>query len=87
MSPKICCLFENLSVDYFTLTALHSADKFSNEQQILRLKKVRDFEAVRDHVVGAVLSPKVITKKQKRNTKKMYKMSEAIMMKPLIFFL
>ena len=35
--PKICCFFEKLSVDYFTLTALHFADKFSNEQQILGL--------------------------------------------------
>ena len=28
-APKICCIFKNLAVDYFTLTAVHSADKFS----------------------------------------------------------
>ena len=32
---KICCSFENLDVNYFTLTALHSVDKFSEEQRIL----------------------------------------------------
>ena len=37
ISPKICCSLKNWVVDYFTLTALHSADKFSNEQQILGL--------------------------------------------------
>ena len=37
LSPKIRCSFENSTVNYFTFTALHSADKFSNEQQILGL--------------------------------------------------
>ena len=32
--PQIYYFFENLAVTYFTLTALHSADKFSNERQI-----------------------------------------------------
>ena len=35
---KICCFLENLSINYFMFFALHSADKFSNEQQILELK-------------------------------------------------
>ena len=35
--PKICCSFENLAINYFTFTAFHSADKFSNEQQIFGL--------------------------------------------------
>ena len=29
--------FENFAIDYFTFAALHSADKFSNEQQIFGL--------------------------------------------------
>ena len=33
--PRICCFFEKLSVNYFTFSALYSADKFSNEQKIL----------------------------------------------------
>ena len=37
LRPKICCFFENLAVTYFTLSALHSADKFSYEQQIFGL--------------------------------------------------
>ena len=37
ISPKICCLFGTLAVNYFTFTAIHSADKFSIEQQILGL--------------------------------------------------
>ena len=35
--PKISCFFENLAINCFTLTALHSADKCSNEQQILEI--------------------------------------------------
>ena len=31
---KICCSFENLAINYFTLSALHSKDAFPNEQQI-----------------------------------------------------
>ena len=38
LRPKICCFFENLAVSYFMFTALHSADKFSYEYQILGLK-------------------------------------------------
>ena len=34
---KICCLFENFAVCTFTVYVLHSAEKFSNEQQILGL--------------------------------------------------
>ena len=37
LMPEICCFFEKLAVDDFTFTALRSADKFSNEQKILRL--------------------------------------------------
>ena len=37
LRPKICCLLENLAVDYFAFTALHSADEFSNEQRIFGL--------------------------------------------------
>ena len=33
----ICCFFENLAVNGFTFTALRSADKFLNEQQIFGL--------------------------------------------------
>ena len=36
--PKICCFFENLGVNHFTFTALHSADKFSKEQLIFGLR-------------------------------------------------
>lgn len=35
--PKICCFFENFSVDNFKLTALHSSDKVLYEQQIFEL--------------------------------------------------
>ena len=45
--PKICCLFENLPVNSFTFTAIHSADKFSNEQQILGLALGSDVYSVR----------------------------------------
>ena len=41
--PKIHCFFESLSICYFTFTALHSADKFSNEQQILGLRSLPFF--------------------------------------------
>ena len=34
---KICCFFQNLFINYFTLTAFYSVDKFSNEQQIFGL--------------------------------------------------
>ena len=37
LSPKSCCFFENLAMNYFTFAALHSVNKFSNEQQILGL--------------------------------------------------
>ena len=37
LRPKICCFYEKLTVNSFTFTALHSADKFSDKQQILRL--------------------------------------------------
>ena len=37
LSSKICCFFENLSVNYFTFTATHSAYKFSNKLRILGL--------------------------------------------------
>ena len=36
--PKIRCFFENSAVKYFTFSALHSAEKFSNEQQIFGLR-------------------------------------------------
>ena len=36
-SPKICCFFLNLAVNFFTITALHSANTFSNEQPIFGL--------------------------------------------------
>ena len=35
---KICCFFKNLVVNYFTFTALHSANKYLNKQQIFRLQ-------------------------------------------------
>ena len=35
--PKICCFFEDLALNNFTLTALYCADKFSNEQLIFGL--------------------------------------------------
>ena len=35
--PKICRFFENLAVNHITFAALHSADKYSNEQQIFGL--------------------------------------------------
>ena len=41
VQPKICCFFKKMSVKYFTSTALHSADKFTYEQQILGLKTKR----------------------------------------------
>ena len=37
LKVKICCVFKNLAVNYFTLAVLFSADKLSNEQQILGL--------------------------------------------------
>ena len=37
LSPKICCLFKNLAINSFTFTAFHSADIFSNGQQIFGL--------------------------------------------------
>ena len=37
LGAKICCLFENLALDYCTFTALHSEDKLSNEKQTLGL--------------------------------------------------
>ena len=37
LSPKIFCSFKNLAVNYFTFTALHSADESSNEEQIFWL--------------------------------------------------
>ena len=37
--PKICCFFESLADNYFTFYASHSADKFSNVQQIFGLCK------------------------------------------------
>ena len=41
--PKICSFFENSAVDYFTFTALNSADEFSNEQQISGLREFHRF--------------------------------------------
>ena len=38
---KICCFIEDLAIIYFTFTVLRSADKFSNEQQILPPKYQR----------------------------------------------
>ena len=35
--PQYLLFFENLAVTNFTFTALHFADKFSNEQQILKM--------------------------------------------------
>ena len=52
LRPEIVCLFENLAVNYFTSTALHSEDKHLNEQQILRLilriikQKLTDYKIV-----------------------------------------
>ena len=37
LKPKIRCCSKNVVVDYFTFRALHSAGKFSNEQQIFGL--------------------------------------------------
>ena len=37
LRQNICCFFKNLAVYYLTFTALHSADKFLNEQQIFGL--------------------------------------------------
>ena len=37
LRPNIRCFFENLTVDYNTFSAFHSADKFLNEQQIFGL--------------------------------------------------
>ena len=37
LRPKICHSYERSAVNYFTLAALGSADKFLNEQQILGL--------------------------------------------------
>ena len=37
LDPKIICFFENLAINYLTLSAFYSADKFSNEQQIFGL--------------------------------------------------
>ena len=38
LRPMICCcFFESLAVNYFTFTALQSADKFLNEQQSFEL--------------------------------------------------
>ena len=34
IKPKICCSFKNFAVNYLAITALHSADKVSNEQKI-----------------------------------------------------
>ena len=51
LSPKISSSLKNLAVDYFTLSALHFTDKFSNEQQILRLftrDNLHSFEKVDD---------------------------------------
>ena len=39
---KDLLLFENLAFNYFMLTALHSVDKVSNEQQIFGLIVVRE---------------------------------------------
>ena len=39
---KICCFFENLDVDKFMFSTLHSANKFLNEQQILELTYQRE---------------------------------------------
>ena len=35
LRPKICCLSKKLAVTCFKFSALHSADKRSNEQQVL----------------------------------------------------
>ena len=40
LMPKIWCFSENFALSYFSLTALHSADKFSREQQICGLNKL-----------------------------------------------
>ena len=39
--PKICCFLKNLAVNYFTISAYRSANKFSNEHQILGLRRSR----------------------------------------------
>ena len=41
LSPKICCIFENLSVNHFTFIAHHSAKKFS----IILVSALRDSDS------------------------------------------
>ena len=47
LRPWICCFFKNLAVNYFTFTAVHSVDKFLNEQQIFGLIKAKDLLLIR----------------------------------------
>ena len=42
--PEIRCFYENLAVNYFTFTALRSAEKFSNRQKILEFMKEKTKE-------------------------------------------
>ena len=51
LRPKICCFFENLALNYFTFTVLHSTDKFSNEHQILGLNWLTVEDLEEDFVV------------------------------------
>ena len=37
LRPKICCFFESLVINYFSMCAIHSADKCSKKQQIWEL--------------------------------------------------
>ena len=40
MRPKICSFLENVAVNCVTFSALESADKFLNDQQILGLMQM-----------------------------------------------
>ena len=79
--PKIRCFFENLAVNYFTLTALNSADKFSNKQQILELyrrprplsSKFDDFSTIEQSRGLQLLAGASIHANEKKNSDNVYR--------------
>merc|ERR1711860_199887 len=50
---KIICFFENPAVNFFTFSTIRSPDKFSNEWQILELKKSKTAHFSLNGEIGA----------------------------------
>ena len=68
-SLRICCFFKNLAINYFTFTALHSADKFSKELQILGLIYYDTLPFGRSNFLEetSTLQQKIVEKYRKRD--------------------